>query len=217
MRPRVRQGHDRRIALEVGLLVRDVGDVDHLLCAARRGQAAFPAVRSNTARAAVTRPMRAGAVQRTARNARRRKRQVAELGLADARRIRQHGLEHRLQLAGRARDDLQHLGGRGLLLQRLGELLFQFGARFATAADARSRLRSGRTKLATVRSALRAFARQGHLDRLMLVVTSRGSGLPENSTLARAVCEPGHTASRAMGRQIPQRVLSRSDGWARCR
>ena len=31
------------------------------------------------------------------------------------------------------------------------------------AANARSRLRSGRTKLATVRSALRAFARQGHL------------------------------------------------------
>ena len=48
--------------------------------------------------------------------------QGAELGLADARRVRQHGLEHRLQLAGRARDDLQHLGGRGLLLQRLGQL-----------------------------------------------------------------------------------------------
>ena len=27
--------------------------------------------------------------------------QIAELGLADARRVLQHGLEHRLQLAGR--------------------------------------------------------------------------------------------------------------------
>ena len=46
----------------------------------------------------------------------------AELGSADARRILQHSLEHRLQLAGRAANDLQHLRGRGLLLQRLGEL-----------------------------------------------------------------------------------------------
>ena len=36
--------------------------------------------------------------------------------------VRQHGLEHWLQLAGRARDDAQHLRGRGLLLQRLGKL-----------------------------------------------------------------------------------------------
>ena len=28
--------------------------------------------------------------------------------------------KHRLQLAGRTGDDLEHLGGRGLLLQRLG-------------------------------------------------------------------------------------------------
>ena len=31
--------------------------------------------------------------------------------------------EHRLQLAGRTADDLEHLGGRGLLLQRLGEIV----------------------------------------------------------------------------------------------
>ena len=43
-------------------------------------------------------------------------------GLADAGRVIQHGLEHGLQLAGRTRYDLQHLRGRGLLLQRLGEL-----------------------------------------------------------------------------------------------
>ena len=48
--------------------------------------------------------------------------QVAELRLAEAHGVRQHGLEHRLEFAGRARDDLQHLGGRRLLLQRLGQL-----------------------------------------------------------------------------------------------
>ena len=32
-------------------------------------------------------------------------------------------VEHRLQLARRAGDDLEHVGGRGLLLQRLGEIV----------------------------------------------------------------------------------------------
>ena len=49
--------------------------------------------------------------------------QRAELGLANARRILQHRVEHRLQLAGRAGDDLQHLARRGLLLQRLAEIV----------------------------------------------------------------------------------------------
>ena len=47
----------------------------------------------------------------------------AELGLANARRVLQHGVEHRLQLAGRAADDLEHLRGRGLLLQRLAQIV----------------------------------------------------------------------------------------------
>ena len=34
--------------------------------------------------------------------------------------VLQHGLEHRLKLARRAGDDLEHLRGRGLLLQRFG-------------------------------------------------------------------------------------------------
>ena len=37
--------------------------------------------------------------------------------------VRQHRVEHRLQVARRAADDLQHLAGRGLLLQRLGEIV----------------------------------------------------------------------------------------------
>ena len=48
--------------------------------------------------------------------------QHAELGRAHAHRVRQHGLEHRLELARRARDDAEHLRGRGLLLQRFGQL-----------------------------------------------------------------------------------------------
>ena len=47
--------------------------------------------------------------------------------LADAYRIGQHGLEHGLQLTGRARNRAQHLSGRGLLLQRLGEVLPSLG------------------------------------------------------------------------------------------
>jgi hypothetical protein len=42
--------------------------------------------------------------------------QHAELRLADAHRVRQHGLEHRLKLAGRTTDNLENLRGRGLLL-----------------------------------------------------------------------------------------------------
>ncbi len=37
-------------------------------------------------------------------------------------RLLENRVEHRLQVAGRAVDDLQHLGGRGLLFQRLARL-----------------------------------------------------------------------------------------------
>src|SRR5215471_15874162 len=48
-----------------------------------------------------------------------------ELGTTDTRRIRQHGVEHRLQLTWRAGDDLKDLRGRGLLLQRFAQLIEQ--------------------------------------------------------------------------------------------
>src|SRR5262245_52832750 len=51
--------------------------------------------------------------------------QYAELGLAEPRRVCQHGLEHRLQLAGRTADDAEHLRSRGLLLKRLAQLVEQ--------------------------------------------------------------------------------------------
>src|SRR5262245_53741405 len=49
--------------------------------------------------------------------------QVAEAGLADANGVLKHSLEHWLQFAGRAADDLQHVGGSGLLLQRFREIV----------------------------------------------------------------------------------------------
>src|SRR5215469_15350651 len=46
----------------------------------------------------------------------------AEIGLAEPPRFFEHRIEHGFKIAGRRVDDLQHLGGRGLLLQRLGQL-----------------------------------------------------------------------------------------------
>jgi hypothetical protein len=49
--------------------------------------------------------------------------QRADLCLASAHRTRQHGLEHRLKLAGRAGDDTEHLRSRRRLLQRLAQIV----------------------------------------------------------------------------------------------
>jgi hypothetical protein len=49
----------------------------------------------------------------------------AELGLAYTHRVLQRGLEHRLQLTRRSADDLEYVGGRGLLLKRLAQLIKQ--------------------------------------------------------------------------------------------
>src|SRR5262249_16829913 len=73
------------------------------------------------------------------------------------------GIEYRLQVGRRSRDDAQHLGRRSLLLQRLGELLFQVGVGCASAANVSSRLRCLRTKTGNACSALCPFASQGHL------------------------------------------------------
>src|SRR5215831_17202424 len=51
--------------------------------------------------------------------------QHAELGIADAGCVCQHGLEHGFELAGRAADDTEDLGGRRLLLQRFAQLIEQ--------------------------------------------------------------------------------------------
>ena len=49
--------------------------------------------------------------------------QIAELGLAKLGCILEHGLEYRLQLAGRTADDLEHFRSRRLLLQRLAKIV----------------------------------------------------------------------------------------------
>src|ERR1700731_1557236 len=49
----------------------------------------------------------------------------AEFGLADASRVLEHGLEHRLQLAGRRTDDAQYVRRGRLLLQRLPQFVEQ--------------------------------------------------------------------------------------------
>src|SRR5262249_53358795 len=105
---------------------------------------------------------------------------ASEHGFADTYCVFQHGLEYWFQLAGRAGDDAQHFRGCGLLLQRLGELLFQVGVGCAKAVNVSSRLRCLRTKTGNTSSALRPFARQGHLVGTVtgpLSVASQGSSL----------------------------------------
>src|SRR6516165_6173500 len=50
---------------------------------------------------------------------------IAEVSLADTGSVGEDRLEHGLQLAGRAADDLQHFRGCRLLLQRLAQLVQQ--------------------------------------------------------------------------------------------
>jgi hypothetical protein len=45
------------------------------------------------------------------------------VGLAQSRRRLDQRIEHGLQIEGRAADDLEHVGGGGLLLQRLAQLV----------------------------------------------------------------------------------------------
>ena len=52
-----------------------------------------------------------------------RSQRVAEFGIANANSVFQHRVEDRLQIARRTRDDLQHLRGCRLLLQRLAQII----------------------------------------------------------------------------------------------
>ena len=49
--------------------------------------------------------------------------------LAQTRRRLDEGVEHRLQIEGRAADDLEHVGGGGLLLQRFAQIVCALLAR----------------------------------------------------------------------------------------
>ena len=90
--------------------------------------------------------------------------------LAQARCRSDQCIEHRLQIESRAADDLEHVGGRGLLRQRFVQLartrfefLLQLRSGFANAVNVSSRLRFVRTKTGNASSALHPFASQDHL------------------------------------------------------
>src|SRR5262249_767418 len=103
---------------------------------------------------------------------------VTEFRLTEAAGVGQNSLKGGRKVAWRIGDRAEYLGGRRLLLQRLGkvpphlgeltgarfELLFQLAQRIEPVATARFRLHSGRTKLAAARRwTTCTFARQGHL------------------------------------------------------
>src|SRR5262245_15675220 len=50
---------------------------------------------------------------------------VSARGAAKPRRALNQGLQHRLEIESGAADDLEHVGGRGLLLQRFAQLVQQ--------------------------------------------------------------------------------------------
>ena len=100
--------------------------------------------------------------------------QNTEPCLANACRVSEHGLRHRLQIVRRAGDDPQDLRGCALLLQRRGELALdcrelsrRVRCRRPLARDPRRCLRSGGTSLHAARPAVPPFAstlaRQAHL------------------------------------------------------
>jgi hypothetical protein len=95
-------------------------------------------------------------------------------------------IQHRLQVEGRATDDFEHVGGGGLLLQRLGEFK---GARLKLLLQlARVRLELlFRCRLKFLRPAEMTHA--GHPQ-----AEIRRS---EHSTPGRLLCETVHAAGRA--------------------
>src|SRR5262249_46256862 len=81
-------------------------------------------------------------------------------------------------------DHPQHFGCRRLLLQRLGELLFQVGI---GSVNVSSRLRFVRTKTGNASSALHPFASQDHL---VGTVTGPPSGRPSQGSSLSILTEP---------------------------
>src|SRR5215813_13091409 len=102
-------------------------------------------------------------------------------------------IEHRLQIESRAADDLEHVGGRGLLRQRFVQLartrfefLLQLRSGFANAVNVSSRLRFVRTKTG-VSSGLCPFSSQDHL---VGTVTGSPSGRASQRSSLSILPEP---------------------------
>src|SRR5262249_61032420 len=112
-------GDQQRIALHVGLFRRDIVDEDHLLCSDQAAKGC-PRTGTDQSTSTVFRKRWRCVVQRgSMKRISVAEIQRAELGLAEPRRVRQDGLEHRLQVTGRTGDGVQYLRSRRLLLQRL--------------------------------------------------------------------------------------------------
>ena len=126
-----RDAHDRPIVAEFNRsepvrivnMRRNVVDLDHLL---RGGSSPEGGVRRRPETQLASACLGIGGRRVVQRDGAKRisfaKPKRAEFGLTNASGIRKHRLEHWLQLTRRATDDTQHLRGRGLLLQRLGEI-----------------------------------------------------------------------------------------------
>ena len=107
----------------IGIFHENIGNVDHLFRIGDAVKETCPATRNDWIALSVGGVCLRRVVQRNASESIALIQvQIAELGAADAYRVGQHGREHRLQVARRAGDDLEHLGGRGLLLPSLSEL-----------------------------------------------------------------------------------------------
>src|SRR5262249_22571271 len=122
---RLDQSDNARITLEIRLIRGEVGNLQYFFAPADAGERIVRMfardVRTSLHVFIITR--------RQAERCHRMKRtivvteQYTKFGLADAHGIPQHGLEYRLQFTRRRADDLQHLRGRSLLLQRLAEIV----------------------------------------------------------------------------------------------
>ncbi len=103
-------GDDRWIALDVGLMRPNVGDVDDLV---GYGETTKSGVRPRTdqwfALACLGICGRGVVHSNNAEGICLADEQRAERGLAEPRRVHQYGFEHGLQVAGRTRDDTQHV------------------------------------------------------------------------------------------------------------
>jgi hypothetical protein len=115
------------------------------------------------------------------------KEQIAELGLAEPGRVRQQGLEHALQLAGRAADNLEDLRRRRLLLQCVGKVPSRFREFASAYFELPFQVDESVTPAAHARSIFRAFSRRGQGPASMLDQVVR---CWEDSTHPRARLSP---------------------------
>src|SRR6516225_3798924 len=194
-------GAQQRIALDVSLLPRNVGDLHYLPCLEHTAKAR---ARAGTDRSALT---ILGVGRRRIIERSRMKRvpviqvQCAELGLAEARCLLQHRLEYGLQFAGRTADHLENLGRRRLPLQCLGKL-------------ARTRLKL-LLQLARVRLELLLRCRLRFLRPAELTHAGRPKlriRRSEHSTPGRPLCETVHAAGPNDGANFQVKITSLPNG-----